>query len=323
MAKENTLSNQVMPKDTSSKFNKLKKIIINDFLRNKYIYIMAIPGIIYYIIFHYVPMYGVIIAFKNFTPAQRILGSNWIGFDHFTNFFKSYYFERLLFNTVLINFYNLIWGFPAPIVLALLLNELHNQKFKKLVQTVTYLPHFISIVVICGLITIFTAENGLFNDIIEMFGGTRTNLLMKANLFRTIYVASGIWQGVGWGTIVYLASLSCIDQELYEAANIDGANRFKKAIHITLPGITPTIVVLLILRIGRMMSVGADKIILLYNSTIYETADVISTFVYRKGIIDANYSYSTAIGLFNSFINFALLILSNKISQKVNETSLW
>lgn len=301
----------------------LKYVIVKDFKKNKMIYLLAIPVLAYYIIFHYGPMYGVIIAFKNFTPARGILGSPWVGLQWFKDFFSSYYFGRLLRNTLLINIYSLIFSFPAPIILALLLNELRSQKFKKAVQTISYLPHFISLVVICGMIVNFTARDGIINDIIAFFGGERTTMLLRPELFRSIYVISGIWQSVGWSSIIFLAALSGIDVELYQAAVIDGANRWHQVWHVTLPGILPTIVILLIMRIGSLMSVGYEKIILLYNSSIYETADVISTFVYRKGLLEANYSYSSAVGLFNSVINFLLLIIANWVSRKVNETSLW
>ncbi len=298
-------------------------MLVKDFKKNKLIYLMALPVLAYYIIFHYGPMYGVIIAFKNFSPGRGILGSSWVGFQWFKDFFSSYYFGRLLRNTVLINVLNLIFSFPAPIILALLLNELRHERFKKTVQTVSYLPHFISLVVICGMIHDFTARDGIINDIVEWFGGERKTMLLEPGLFRPIYIISGIWQNVGWDSIIYLAALSSIDQELYEAAVIDGANRWKQTLHITLPGILPTIVILLIMRIGAMMNVGHEKIILLYNSNIYETADVISTFVYRKGLSQANYSYSAAVGLFNSIVNFVLIILANWFSRKATEISLW
>lgn len=298
-------------------------MLVKDFKKNKLIYLMALPVLAYYIIFHYGPMYGVIIAFKNFSPGRGILGSSWVGFQWFKDFFSSYYFGRLLRNTVLINVLNLIFSFPAPIILALLLNELRHERFKKTVQTVSYLPHFISLVVICGMIHDFTARDGIINDIVEWFGGERKTMLLEPGLFRPIYIISGIWQNVGWDSIIYLAALSGIDQELYEAAVIDGANRWKQTLHITLPGILPTIVILLIMRIGAMMNVGHEKIILLYNSNIYETADVISTFVYRKGLSQANYSYSAAVGLFNSIVNFVLIILANWFSRKATEISLW
>jgi putative aldouronate transport system permease protein len=298
-------------------------MLARDFRKNRLIYLMAVPVLAYYIIFHYAPMYGVTIAFKNFSPAKGIIGSPWIGFQWFKDFFNSFYIKRIISNTLIINILGLVFAFPAPIILALLLNEIRNEKFKKSVQTITYLPHFISLVVICGMIHDFTSRDGIINDLVEFLGGERITMLIQPELFRPIYIISGIWQGVGWGSIIYLAALAGIDPELYQAAVIDGANRWKQAWYITLPGILPTIVILLILRIGSMMSVGHEKIILLYNSNTYETADVISSFVYRKGLLEANYSYSAAVGLFNSVINFILVISANWISRKTTESSLW
>ncbi len=297
--------------------------IKTDIIRNKYIYIMALPVIAYYIIFHYMPMYGAIIAFKEFNPALGIIRSPWVGFKHFKSFFEGVYFWRLIRNTLLISIYSLVWGFPAPIILALLLNEVKNNYFKRTVQTISYLPHFISLVVVCGIIKDFTSTDGVINDIIELLGGERTNFLMKPEWFRPIYVGSGIWQEVGWGSIIYLAAITNIDPELYEAATIDGASRWKQTWHITLPGIVPTIVILLILRLGGLMSVGFEKIILLYNSATMETADVISSYVYRRGLLDFDYSFSAAVGLFNSVINLILITSANKLSRKISETSLW
>lgn len=306
-----------------SRFGNYTQMLAKDFKRFKVAYLMAIPIFLYYIIFHYGPMYGATIAFKNFSPGKGILGSPWAGFKHFEDFFSSYYFFRTLTNTLLISVFDLLWGFPAPIILALMLNEITNLKFKKTVQTITYMPHFISLVVICGIIIDFTATDGLVNSIIAFFGGKPTNLLIRPELFRTIYISTGIWQNVGWGSIIFIAALSGIDQELYAAASIDGAGRWKQTLHVTLPGIAPTIIILLILRMGRMLNVGFEKIILLYNPLTYETADVISSFVYRKGLMDSNYSYASAVGLFNSVINFILLIISNKISRRFSETHLW
>lgn len=294
-----------------------------DFKRNKYIYLMLLPVVLYYLIFHYGPMTGIVVAFKRFSPKYGIWGSEWVGLKYFKDFLTSIYFWRLFKNTLVINFYNLLFGFPAPIIFALLINEIRNKRFKKSVQTITYLPHFISVVVICGLLVDFTSTNGIINDLIVFFGGERFNLLANSDLFRGIFVSSNIWQNIGWGTIIYLAALSAIDPGLYEAANIDGCGRFKQAIHITLPGIAPTIAILFIMRIGKMMQLGWQKIILLYSPLTYETADVISTFVYRKGLIEANYSYSSAVGLFNAIINFILLLSANKISRKLKSTSLW
>ncbi len=294
-----------------------------DFVRNRYVYLMALPVFAYYILFHYVPMYGLIISFKRFTPAQGILGSDWVGLKWFAEFFRSYYFWRLIRNTILISIYGLFWGFPAPIVLALLINEVRSVSFKRVVQSLTYVPHFISLVVVCGLLLEFSQMRGLFNDIAAFFGMSRVSFFQDPKYFRTLYIGSGIWQEVGWGTIIYLAALSAIDPQLYEAATIDGAGRWRKLSAITFPSIVPTVVILLILRLGRLLTVGHEKIILLYNSSIYETADVITTFVYRKGLLDFNWSYGTAVGLFNSVINLSLVVLANAISRRVNETSLW
>ncbi|MDF2921418.1 MAG: carbohydrate transporter rane protein 1, family [Paenibacillaceae bacterium] len=300
------------------------KSLARDYRKHKYLYLMILPVVVYYILFHYTPMYGAIIAFKNYRIADGFIGSAWVGFEHFTSFFNSYYFRRLLQNTLLLNFYMLIFSFPAPIVFALLINEIGGKLFKRVVQTVTYLPHFISTIVVCGMITQFLAREGFLTDLLVWFGMERTVLLGHPEYFRTIYVVSDIWQGVGWGSIVYLAAITGINPELYEAARIDGANRWKQIMNITLPGIAPIIIILFILKIGHMLDVGFEKIILLYNPNTYVTADVISTFVYRKGLGGSfEFSYATAVGLFQSVLNFILIITANKISSKVSETSLW
>ena len=303
--------------------NLMPKTVRRDMQRNWSLYLLALPVVLFYALFAYKPMYGALIAFKDFSPGRGFSRSPWVGFTHFLRFFNSPYFFRLVRNTFLISFYNLLFGFPAPIILALLLNEVRHSGYKRAIQTITYLPHFISIMVIAGMIVDFSMSTGLFNDIINFFGGRRMPLLQQPNLYRTIYVASDIWQGIGWGTIIYLSALSGVDPQLYEAAMIDGAGRFKQLIHVTLPSITPTIVILLILRIGNLLSVGYEKTILLYNPATYETSDIISTYVYRVGLLEQNWSYSTAIGLFNSAINFSLLIMANRISRRLSETSLW
>lgn len=297
--------------------------IKKDFQRNWTLYLLVIPVIIFYAIFMYKPMYGAIIAFMDYTPAKGISGSEWVGFENFARFFSSPYFVRLLRNTLLLSVYSIVFGFPAPIILALLLNEVGNKKFKKISQTVTYLPHFVSMVVICGMIKDFCLSTGLINDIVAFFGGTRTPLLQDPKYFRTIYTVSSIWQEVGWGSIIYLSALSGVDSQLYEAAAIDGAGKWKQTLHVTIPGITPTIIVMLILRMGSLMSMGYEKTILLYNSAIYDTADIISSYVYRVGLIEQDWSYSTAIGLFNSVINCVLLVITNMISKRTTENSLW
>lgn len=305
-------------------FKKLSKSIVVDYKRNKYLILMILPVLIYYIIFHYGPMYGTLIAFKNYSPRLGVWNSPWVGFKYFTSFFNNANFSKVFMNTVLISLYQTIFGFPAPLILALMLNEINHVLFKKTVQTITYMPHFISIMVLAGMIVDFTATDGVITKLISKITGEQTrNLMLRPELFRPIYVISGIWQEVGFGSIIFLSALTSIDVSLYDAAIIDGANRFKQLLHVTLPGIAPTVVVLFLLRIGRMMNVGYEKIILLYNPSTYETADVISTFVYRRGLLDMNYSLGSAVGLVNSLINLTLLIVFNKISRKVTSYGLW
>lgn len=300
-----------------------KKAISEDWKRNRGLYIMIIPVIAFYLVFCYKPMYGALMAFQNFSPKRGIFGSEWVGFSNFRMFFQSKDFYRLLRNTLYISISNIVFSFPAPIILALLINEINRKRFAKVVQTITYLPHFISLVVVCGMIREFVSDTGIITHVLGFFGIPQTNLLNESNAFVPIYIVSGIWQEVGWGTIIYLAALTGINQELYEAASIDGAGRLRRVWSITLPGLIPTIVTLLILRLGSVMNVGFEKIILLYNSMTRDVADVISTYVYRMGLIKKDYGFSTAVGLFNSVINFAFVILANAISRKVNETSLW
>jgi ABC-type polysaccharide transport system, permease component len=297
--------------------------ITKDLKMNKQVYIMAIPIIVFYIVFHYLPMYGIIIAFKDFSPFKGITGSPWAGLKYFKEFFGSYQAWRVIKNTLILSFYEIIWGFPAPIILALLLNELSHKFYKKLIQTISYLPHFISLVVICGIILDFTATDGAINQIIALLGFQKTNFMMKPEFFRGIFVSSGIWQSIGWGSIIYLSAMASIDPALYEAAVLDGAGRFKQLLHVTLPSISSTIIILFIMRIGQIMSIGWEKVILLYNPTVYDTADIISSYIYRRGLLESSYSLSAAVGLFNSLINFTLLITANKISKTFSESSLW
>ena len=294
-----------------------------DLSKYKYLYIMAIPMVVYYILFNYMPMYGAVIAFKDFSAGLGTWGSRYAGLKYFSLFFNDVYFGRILRNTIEISLLDLAFGFPAPIILALLINEVRQNWFKKLVQTVSYVPHFISMMVIAGIIIDFTSRDGAINDLLALFGVERKTMLLVPGLFKPIYIISDIWQKIGWGSIVYLGALTGVDPELYEAASIDGTGRFGKIIHVTIPGILPTIIIMLILRLGSIMNVGYEKIILLYNPTIYETSDVISSYSYRMGLQNMNYSYSTAVGLFNSVINFLLVIGANTISRKVGETSLW
>ena len=298
-----------------------RETVLRDLKRNRHIYLMLVPVLLYYVVFHYLPMYGVVIAFQDFNPIRGVFGSKWVGLQNFQDFFSSVYFGRLIFNTIAINVLDLVFGFPAPIVLALLINELRWNPFKRLVQTVTYLPHFISVVVVVGMLVDFLARDGLVNQIIVT--GDPISYLQSPAWFRQLYVGSGIWQHIGWGSIVYLAAIATIDPQLYDAAKVDGADRFRQIWHITIPGILPTIVILLILRLGMLMSVGYEKIILMYNPLTYETADVISTYVFRRGILQADFSFSAAVGLFNSAINFGLLLAANRISRRLSGHSLW
>lgn len=291
--------------------------------KNKAVYLMLLPVIIYYILFHYKPMYGIIIAFMDFNPRKGIMGSDWVGLKHFKDFFTGYYFWRLLRNTLKLSLSTLIFGFPVPIILALLINELRNKKFSKIVQSITYMPHFVSMVVLCAMIRQFVGANGFITYFMSLFGYDGGNLLTHGEYWIPIYVISNIWQGAGWGSIVYLAALTGIDSELYDAAKVDGANRWKQTIHVTIPCILPTIIIMLIMRVGQIMSVGYEKTILLYDGAIYDVADIISTYVYRMGLLNREFSFSTAVGLFNSVVNFILVIAANQISKKTTETSLW
>ena len=293
------------------------------FLRYKALYLMFLPVAAYYIIFHFIPMAGVVIAFQDYSPSSGISGSDWIGFENFQYFFQSVYFFRLLRNTLMISVYQLVFKFPASIILALLINEVKNMWFKRSVQTITYLPHFISAVIAAGIILDFFSFDGIINSAITAMGFQPQMFMIDPNNFYPIYVGSEIWQHCGWDSIIYLSALSAIDPTLYEAAVVDGAKRWSKIWHITLPGILPVIIIMLILQIGSMLSVGYEKILLLYNPSLYETADVISTYVYRKGLLENDYSFSTAIGLFNSVVNFGLLVGANYVSRKLGDNSLW
>ena len=303
--------------------SQLSARIVKDFRKNKMVYLMAVPMVVFLVLFRYLPMLGIAIAFQDFKYRVGFFGSKWVGLKHFQSFVNGYYFGRVVSNTLIISLLDLLFVFPMPILLALLINEMKGQRFKRLVQTVSYMPHFISIIVFSGMIIEFCSLDGLISKIISIFGGERVNLLMKPEAFRGVYTASSIWKETGWGAIIYLAAVTRVDPQLYEAAEMDGATRLGKLWHITLPGILPTVIMMLILKMGNMMNVGFERIILLYNDVTMETADVISTYVYRKGLIDMNYSFSTAVDFFNSIINFSLVLLTNAISRRVGETSLW
>lgn len=302
----------------------LKKRFVNSIQRYWQYYILLLPALAYFLIFCYGPMYGAQIAFKDFIANKGILGSEWVGFKHFIRFFQSPYFGELIKNTLVLSVYSLIAGFPLPIILALSLNELRNGPFKKVAQTITYAPYFISVVVLSGMIISFlNPSSGIINQVISFFGGEPIPFLSKSNLFPHIYVWSGIWQATGWGSVIYFAALSGVDPQLLEAATLDGATRFQKIVHVNFPVLVPTMVIMLILNCGNLLSVGYEKILLLQNPLNTATSEVISTYVYKLGMVNAQYSFSTAVGLFNSVVNLVLLLLVNAFARKVSETSLW
>lgn len=295
-----------------------------DLKHNKILWALSLPGLILLIVFKYFPMYGILIAFQDYNLFGGMSGSEWIGFENFVRFFQDPYFFRLLRNTFLIGLYGLIWSFPAPVLLALILNECRMSGFKRVTQTISYLPHFISTVIIVGILkTMLSADGGIINIIIEACGGTAIQFLNDPKWFRTIYIASGIWQGIGYGSIVYLAAISGVDVQLYEAAKIDGASRLRCMVSITLPCIIPTIAVMFIMNVGSILSVGFEKVFLLASPATYETADVISTYTYRMGMINQDFGFSTAVGLFNSLINILFLFGANWFSKKFLEEGLW
>ncbi|MGI6148215.1 MAG: sugar ABC transporter permease [Firmicutes bacterium] len=299
-------------------------VTVRRILKNWDLYLLILPVVAYFLVFHYYPMYGVQIAFKNFFANRGILGSPWVGLRHFERFFNSYYFWRLLRNTLGIGLYELLVGFPIPIILALSINEVAHKRFQRFVQNVTYAPHFLSTVVLVGMVFMFLSRtNGVVNNVIEFLGGERISFMTEPKWFKTIYVLSGVWKNMGWNSIIYLAALSGVDPELHEAAKVDGASQFQRIRHINLPAIIPTIVILLILNAGRVLSVGFEKVYLMQNSLNMEASDVIATHVYRTGLLGAQYSYAAAVGLFNSIVNFIMLISVNRIARRLNETSLW
>ncbi len=309
--------------------NRLRKKTIRSFTTNWVLYLFMVPAITYYILFQYVPLYGVQIAFQQYKVGQIFGQSKWVGFRHFTKFFESVWFSTVLKNTLTLSLLGLVLGFPLPIILALLLNEVKNMKFRKAVQTVTYAPHFISTVVLCGAVNMFLSPSTgflgiLINEIREMMGLLPINLMMVGGAFKWVYVLSGVWQGTGWGSIIYFAALSAVDPQLIEAAKMDGANKIQCILHINLPVLVPTIIIQLILRSGSILSVGYEKVYLLQNDTILRASEVISTYVYRTGLHGAQYSFSAAVGLFNSAVNAIILILVNSITRKMSrENSLW
>lgn len=288
------------------------------------LYVMALPGVLCLILFSYVPMYGVLMAFQKYSPAKGILGSTWVGFQHFQTFFESPYFGRLLGNTFLLGILTILFTFPAPILLALLLNEIKGGRFKRVTQTISYMPYFISSVIVVGLMKeMLSTNSGIINDIIVMLGFEKINFFSDPDWFRPLYIISSIWSGVGYGSIIYLAAISGVNPELYESAVLDGASRWKQAIHITLPCISSTIVIQLIFAVGGIVGNDYQKILLMQSPLIYSTSDVISTFVYREGILGGSYSYTTAINLFTSFISIFFLAGANWVAKKAGEETLF
>jgi putative aldouronate transport system permease protein len=299
--------------------------LITRIMRDRYLLLMLIPGLVYFLIFKYVPMYGILIAFKNYSIFKGIADSPWVGFRYFIEFFQGPDAFRLIKNTLLISCYRLFFGFPAPILLALAFNELRGKYVKRFSQTISFLPHFISSVVIVGLVVNFLSpETGIINTLLnKVFGMEPISFMTEPGYFRTIFTTMQIWKEIGWSSIIYLAALSGVNTELYEAAAMDGASRLRQTWHVSLPGLLPTIAILLILTIGNLMDVGASTIILMYNAAIYDTADVLSTYVYRRGLVGADYSFGAAVDLFNSMIGIILIIGANRLSRKLTDTSLW
>lgn len=300
-----------------------KRSLWRDVRKDWRLYSLLVLPLIYLVIFKYAPMAGNIIAFRRFRPGGSMFGEDWVGLRYITMFIEDPAFWRVFSNTIVLGVLSLVIVFPMPIILALLLNEVRKSWFKRFVQTVSYLPHFMSIVIVAGMLMQLVSLNGTVNSVIGAFGAEPINFIQQAGWFRTLYVSSEVWQTVGWGTILYLAALTQVDSQLYEAARIDGANRWKQTLHVTLPGITPTMITLLILNIGTFMAVGFEKILLLYNPLTYETADVIATYLFRVGLVSNNFSYATAIGLFESVIGLTLVLSANWISRRVVGASLW
>ncbi|MDD6878366.1 MAG: ABC transporter permease subunit [Clostridiaceae bacterium] len=309
---------------TSTTAKSRKSRLLTALKRDKFLFLLLIPALLYYTIFFYIPIGGIVIAFKDYVPGHGVYGGEWVGLKWFIQFFESVFAKRLIRNTILINLYSILFGFPVPILFAICVTEIRNMKVRRTVQTVSYLPHFVSTVAMVGIIkNLLALDDGLVNNLIALFGGQRVNFLMDPAAYRTIYVGSGIWQSFGFDSIIYIAAIMGVDPSLYEAGKIDGIGKFQEARYITLPMISQTIIILFILRLGSIMNVGFEKTFLLYNESVYETADVIGTYVYRKGIQSNSFSFSAAVGLFNSAINFLFVFGANWISRKTTQMSLW
>ncbi|KMK78072.1 ABC transporter permease [Alkalihalobacillus pseudalcaliphilus] len=288
------------------------------------LYLIMVPGILFFLIYRYVPMWGVVIAFQDYSVFAGISGSEWVGWKHFERMFETEEFYRIFSNTLLISLYKLFWGFPAPIIVALMLNELRNMLYKRTIQTVIYMPHFLSWVIVGGImINILEPSTGIINQFISFLGFEPIYFIADDSWFRTVLVTSDLWKSVGWGTILYLAALAGINPQLYEAARVDGANKWQQTWHITLPSLLPTIVILFILQMGNILEVGFEQVFILLNPLVYNVGDVFETYVYRVGITQGQFSYTTAVGLFKSVIALILVVGANKIAKKLGQNGLW
>lgn len=318
---ESIISNKKVIKKHNRVPTKKKLTLIK---KHYQLYLLLLPTMLYFTVFRYIPMYGIQIAFKDYIVTKGVWESSWVGLKHFQRFFNSPEFIMILKNTLGISLYSLVVSFPMPIIIALLINQLGSKRYKKFVQTVIYAPHFISTVVMVGMILIFLSpRSGVINKIIEMFGGEPIFFMGKREYFKSIFVFSGVWQSTGWGSIIYLAALASISIDLHEAAVVDGANKWQRILHIDLPGILPTAITMLILNTGNLLSVGFEKVYLMQNSINRTTSEVISTYVYKQGLLSAQFSYSTAVGLFDALVNLIMLVIVNKLARKFSETSLW
>ena len=301
------------------KWTQLKR----NYRSNRLLYWLLAPTILYVIVFHYIPMGGLVMAFEKYSITRGIFGSKWIGLDNFIKFVKGLFFWRTMRNTLVLSLLDPLVAFPAPILLALMLNEVRRPRFKKLVQTCSYMPHFISMIVVVGIVNEFTSADGVIASVVRALGGTPRSYIAMPQFFRAIFIVSNVWQTIGFNSIIYLAALSGVNEELYEAARMDGAGRIRQLIHVTLPGIMSTVIMMLIMRCGQIMNVNFEKVLLMYSPSTYETADIVMTYIYRMGVVEQNYGYSTAVGLFNSLLGLALIVGANSFSRKVTEISIY
>jgi putative aldouronate transport system permease protein len=317
-ASSNSLKESTIPFEKINKKSRWKQIT-----ENYELYLFMLPAIVYFIVFQYVPMYGVLIAFKDFTASLGILGSPWVGFQQFERFFQNYQFWALIKNSLSLSVFQLVIGFPMPIIIALLLNQMVQEKYKRFVQTVIYAPHFVSTVVLAGMVFVFFSDKGLVNSVITLFGGKATSFMAEPSWFQPLYIGSGVWQETGWACIFYLAALAGVSPEIHEAATMDGANKWQRILHVDIPAIMPTAIILLILAVGNIMNLGFEKAYLLQTPLNQPSAEIIPTYVYKVGLQQADYSFGAAVGLFNSVINLVLLWFVNKAARRISGSGLW